>query len=404
MTMNRLLATLAAAALAAAASGPAAAAKAYGPGVSDTEIRLGQTVPLSGPVTANSIPSKAEAAYLKMINEQGGINGRKVTLVTLDDAYSPPKTVEQTRRLIEQENVLAIWSSVGTSQNLAVVNYINGKKVPHLLLLNGASPFINPSKYPWTSIWQPAYKTEARTWAHDILSKNPNARIAVLYQNDDYGKDFLNGFKETLGDKAQQMIVAVQSYETSDPTVDSQILALQGSGANTFVNISTGKFAAQAIRKAADSGWKPTQYVSSSAMSIEVILKPAGLDKAAGIMGAQFVKDPSDPRWADDPGVKEYLQWAQKYFPEENPKNILVVYGYSEAQTLVHLLKQCGDNLTRENIRDQAQRLKGVKQTMLLPGIEIGSTPARPQAIRSMQLMRFDGQYWAPMGSVINDD
>jgi len=384
------------------AASSALAEKKYGPGASDSEIKIGQTMPYSGPASSYGTIGKAEVAYLKMINEQGGINGRKINLISLDDGYSPPRTVEQIRRLVEEEQVLFTFQTLGTPPNTAIQKYMNAKKVPQLLVATGATKWGDPEHYPWTMGWQPTYQHESHIYAKYLLKNKPNAKIGILYQNDDYGKDYLKGFKEGLGDKAASMIVAEVSYEVTDPSVDTQIVTLQASGADTFFNITTPKFAAQAIRKAYDTGWRPLQFINNVSSSIASALQPAGLDKSVGLLSSQFAKDPTDPAWKDDKGIKDYLSFMKKYYPDGNPDDILNVYGYGAAQTLVQILKQCGDDLTRDNVMRQGANLKDLEVPTLLPGIRINTSPTDFYPIEQVQLMRFDGKTWVRFGELMS--
>lgn len=382
-------------------TGAVQAQKNYDPGASDTTIRIGQTLPYSGPASAYAVIGKVQAAYFRKINEEGGIHGRKVEFISLDDGYAPPKTLEVTRRLVEQEKVLLLFQSVGTPTNTAIHAYVNANKVPHLFVATGASKWNDPQNHPWTMGWQPNYQTETRIYARDILQTRPAARIAVLYQNDDYGKDALKGLKDGLGTKAASMIVAQASYEVSDPTVDSQILQLKASGADVFVNIATPKFAAQAIRKAYDTGWKPRQYLNNVSQSVGAVLMPAGLDKSVGIISGLYYKDPSDPRWTRDAGMNEWRGFMRKYLPEGNVEDALNVYGYAAARALVQVLQQCGDELTRENVMRQAANLKDFETGVELPGIRINTSRTNHAPMQAMQLARFDGKTWVPAGEII---
>jgi ABC-type branched-subunit amino acid transport system substrate-binding protein len=379
----------------------ALAQKKYDPGASDTEIKIGNIMPYSGPASAYGTIGKTDAAYFKMINDQGGINGRKINFVSLDDGYSPPKAVEDARRLVEQEQVLFIFNSLGTPSNSAIHKYMNAKKVPQLFVATGASKWNDPKDFPWTMGWQPNYQTEAATYAKHILQTKPDAKIAVLYQNDDYGKDYLKGFEDGLGAKAKTMIVAKASYETSDPTVDSQIVQLQASGANVFFNITTPKFAAQAIRKAYDIGWKPVQYLNNVSASIGSVLTPAGLDKSTGVISIQYLKDSLDPKWKDDKAMKDWYAFMAKYYPEGNVKDGSNMVGYGVAQTMVQVLKQCGDNLTRANVMKQAASLKDFRTDVLLPGIKINTSATDFAPIEAMQLVQFDGKEYKVIGDVV---
>ena len=378
------------------------AQKKYDPGASDTEIRIGQTMPYSGPASAYGAIGKVEAAYFRKINDEGGINGRKIKFISVDDGYSPPKTVEMTRRLVEQDEVLLLFQSLGTAANTAIHKYVNTKKVPHLFVATGATKWGDPKNFPWTMGWQPTYQTEARIYAKDILANHPNAKIAVLYQNDDYGKDYLKGLKEGLGDKAAKLIVKEASYEITDPTIDSQLVSLKGSGADVFVNITTPKFASLAIRKVHDLGWKPVHYLNVVSNSIGAVLAPAGFEKAVGVITSSYLKTADDPQWANDPAMKDFLAFLKKYLPEAEPADGLNVYGYSVAQTLVHVLKQCGDNLTRENVMKQAASLKNLELPLATPGVRINTGSQDYYPIESLQLARFDGKRWVPYGKVID--
>ena len=383
------------------ASTAAMAQKKYDPGASDTTIRIGQTMPYSGPASAYGTIGKVEAAYFRMINEQGGVNGRKIDFISLDDGYQPPKAVEMVRRLVEQDQVLMIFNMLGTPTNTAVHKYMNAKKVPHLFLATGATKWNDPKNFPWTMGWQPNYQTETRIYAAQILKNTPNAKIAVLYQNDDYGKDYLKGLEDGLGDKAKSMIVSKVSYEVTDPTIDSQIVALKGTGADVFVNITTPKFAAQAIRKVAEIGWKPTHYLNNVSASVGSVLQPAGLENAVGVITTLYLKDPTDPEWANDKGFLDWLAFMKKWYPEGNLADASNVYGYTVAQGLVQVLKQCGDDLTRENVMRQAANLKGLQLPMALPGIVVNTSPDDFAPFSTEQLARFDGKKWVRYGEVL---
>ena len=377
------------------------AQKKYGPGVTDTEIKIGQTMPYSGPASAYGAIGRAEMAYFQMINEQGGVNGRKIDFISLDDAYSPPKTVEQIRRLVEQEEVLFIFQSLGTPSNTAIHKYMNARKVPQLFVATGATKWGDPQNYPWTMGWQPNYQTESHLYAKFLLQKKPDARIAVLYQNDDYGKDYLKGFHDGLGKQAEKLIAKEVSYEVTDPTVDSQVVTLQASGADTLFIIATPKFAAQAIRKVYDVGWRPMTFLNNVSSSVAAVLQPAGLEKSVGLITALYLKDPTDPQWGNDPPMKTWLAWMKKYYPEGDVKDGLNVYGYAVAQTLVQSLKQCGDDLTQENVMRQAANLKNFEVPVLLPGIRINTSPSDFYPIEQVQLARFDGKRWVLFGEVL---
>jgi ABC-type branched-subunit amino acid transport system substrate-binding protein len=381
------------------AFGAQAAEKKYGPGVSDTEIKLGQTMPYSGPASAYGIEGRAEVAYFEMINEQGGVNGRKINLISLDDAFSPPKTVEATRKLVEQENVLATFSSVGTAAQTAVQKYLNAKKVPQLFVSTGATKWNDPKHFPWTTPILHLYSTEGEIYARYILDKKPDAKIAILVQNDDFGKDFVNGLKHGLGDKAKTMIVKEESYELSDPTVDSQIVALQSSGADVLFDASLGRATSQAVRKVADIGWKPLHIVVSTSVG-KPILQAAGLDKAIGIVTATPYKSAGSPAWANDPEVKRYVEFMKKYLPNEDPSNEIGFITWSWAQLMVKVLERCGDDLTRENLLRVATNLKNESSPALLPGITYNTSPTDYAPIKKLRLQRFDGADWQPITEV----
>ena len=379
----------------------AIAQKDYATGVTDTEIKLGQTMPYSGPASPYSAVGKAKSAYFKMINEQGGVNGRKINLISLDDAYSPPKTVEQTRRLVEEDHVAFIWQALGTPTNTAIQRYLNDRKIPQLFISTFASKFNDPQHFPWTMGGLSSYRAEGQIYGQYILQHHPNGRIAVLYQNDDYGKDYEQGLREGLGDKAATMIVAEATYEVSDPTVNSQIVTLQASGADVFYDVSGAKFAAQAIRKVYDIGWKPVHFLNSVSSSVAAVLKPAGLDKSTGIISVVALKDPNDPRWHDDPGYRDWLAWMKKYYPDGDIADLNIVYGYTQAQMLVEVLKQCGDNLSRPNIMAQAEQLHALALPMLLPGITLSTTPTDFQPLKQLRMAKFNGQTWEIFGEVM---
>ena len=383
------------------AASTALAEKKYDPGASDTEIKVGSTNPYSGPASAYGTIGRSEAAYFKMINDQGGINGRKIHFISLDDGYSPPRTVEQVRKLVEEEQVLLLFQTLGTPSNTAIQKYMNAKRVPQLFVATGATKWGDPQHFPWTMGWQPNYQTEMHIYARYLLQNKPSARIAVLYQNDDYGKDYLKGLHDGLGQQAEKLIVKEVSYEVTDPTVDSQIVALQASGADTLFIIATSKFAAQAIRKAYDTGWKPMTFLNNVATSVAAVLQPAGLEKSVGVITALYYKDPTDPQWANDPAMKDWLAWMKKYYPEGNVADGYNVYGYAAAQTLVQVLKQCGDYLTRENLMRQAANLKNFEIPVLLPGIKINTSPTDFYPIEQVQLARFDGKRWVLFGEML---
>jgi len=390
-----------AAAVLVAAGGLALAAGQYGPGASDTEIKIGNTMPYSGPASAYGTIGKAEAAYFNMINEQGGINGRKINFISRDDSYSPPKTVEQVRQLVEQDQVLLTFNILGTPPNTAVQGYLNDNKVPQLFVATGADKWNDPKKFPWTMGWQPSYRIEARIYGKYILKNFPNAKIAVVYQNDDFGKDYLTGLREGLGGRADKMIVATNTYETTDPTIDSQIVAVQGSGADTLLVAAIPKFAAQAIRKVADLGWKPNFFITNVSASVKSVMQPAGFDKSQGIITAGYLKDPNDVQWQNSPEYKGWLEFMKKYYSGGSLADVNNVYGYSAAETMVHVLKAAGNNLTRENIMKQAASINDLKLPMLLPGINVSTSATDFAPIKQMQLQKFEGETWKLFGGVI---
>ncbi len=399
--MGRTLALGAAVLAGALLASPAVAQKQYGPGVTDKEITLGQTMPYSGPLSAYATIGRAQAAYFDMINSEGGINGRKIKLISLDDGYSPPKTVEQTRRLVEEDNVLADFSPLGTPTNTAIQRYLNDHKVPQLFVATGATKWGDPKHFPWTMGWQPAYQTEGHIYAQYLLEHMPNAKVAILFQNDDYGKDYIKGFSDGLGDKAETMIVKKASYEATDANVESQVIALQSSGANVFFNVSSPKFAAQAIRKVHDIGWMPLQFLNSVSNSVAAVLTPAGLEASKGIITVEYLKDATDPTWRNDSGYKDWLAWMDKWYPSGDKKEVFNVYAYSTAQTVVQVLKQCGDDLTRENVMKQAANLHHLALPMLLPGITVDTSPTDWYPVKQEQLARFDGTTWVRFGQVV---
>ncbi|MHC2434536.1 ABC transporter substrate-binding protein [Bradyrhizobium sp. USDA 4451] len=395
---------LAATALAIALSVTSATAqKKYDIGATDTEIKIGQTVPFSGPASAYAGIGKTQAAYLKMINDSGGINGRKLNLIQYDDAYSPPKAVEQVRKLVEGDEVLFTFQIIGTPSNAAVQKYLNAKKVPQLLASTGASRFSDPQNAPWTIAFNPNYQSEGRIYAKYILANHPNAKIGIFYQNDDLGRDYIAGLKSGLGDKAASMIVAEVSYELTDPTVDSQIVKLKAAGVDLVYDASTPKFAAQAIRKIADLDWHPVHILDINASPVSATLKPAGLDISKGIISTNYGKDPADPQWKDDPGVKAYFAFMDKYYPEGDKLNTVNTYGYSTAELLVQVLKQCGDDLTRENLMKQVTSLKKFVPSLALPGMSITTGPNDYRINKQMQMMKFNGERWELFGPIIED-
>jgi ABC-type branched-subunit amino acid transport system substrate-binding protein len=402
---NRITIAWAAAFAVLVASGSGALAqKKYDTGATDTEIRIGNIMPYSGPASAYGVIGKTEAAYFKKINDAGGINGRKINFISYDDSYSPPKTVEQARKLVESDEVLFIFNPLGTPPNSAIHKYMNAKKVPQLFVATGASKWNDPKDFPWTMGWQPNYQSEARIYAKYILKEKPNAKIAVLYQNDDYGKDYLKGLKDGLGARAASMIIVEESFETTEPTIDNHIVKLKSSGADVFVDIGTPKFAAQAIKKVAEIDWKPLHILNNVSASVGSVIKPAGYENAQGIISAAYLKDVSDPQWDNDPGMKQFLDFLAKDFPEGNKLDGSTVVGYGVSQTLVQVLKQCGDDLTRENVMKQAANLKDFRTEVLLPGIKINTSATDFAPIGQLQLMQFKGERWVLFGDIISGD
>jgi ABC-type branched-subunit amino acid transport system substrate-binding protein len=381
----------------------ASAQKKYDLGATDTEIKLGNIVPYSGPASAFGSVGKVQAAYFKMINEQGGINGRKINYISYDDGYSPPKAVEQARKLVESDEVLAMFAVLGTASNSAVQKYLNAKKVPQLFVVSGATRWNDPKNFPWTIGYLPSYQAEARIYAKYILNELPGGKIAVLYQNDDLGKDYLRGLHDGLGDKAS-MIVIEEPYEVSQPTVDSSIAKMKSTGADVFVNFSTPKFAAQAIKKVAELNWKPLQFVSNVSISTANVIRPAGFESAQGVISAAYVKDPTDPQWDNDPGMMAYHQFLAKYLPETSRADSSAMTGYNIALTMAEVLKRCGDNLTRENLMKQAAGLSDFEQGSLLPGIKVNTGPHDYAPIEQLQLMRFQGEHWILFGEVLSGE
>jgi len=400
----RLAALSAALALLGATSVNAADQKKYDVGATDTEIKIGNIMPYSGPASSYSVIGKTEAAYFNKINAEGGINGRKINFISYDDGYSPPKTVEQARKLVESDEVLLIFNSLGTPPNSAIQKYMNLKKVPQLFVATGATKWNDPRAFPWTMGWQPSYQSETQIYAKYILKNYPNARIGVLYQNDDYGKDYLKGLKDGLGAKAASMIVAEESYETTEPTIDSHILNLKASGADVFVDLSIPKFAAQAIKKAAEIEWKPVHFLNSVSSSITATIKPAGFDNAQGIITAEYLKDPTDPQWKDDPEIKTWNAFLDKYYPEANRADAFVIYGYAVAQSMVQVLKRCGDDLTRANVMQQAASMHDAVVAGLLPGMKINTSPTDFAPISQLQLAKLKGDTWERFGDIISSD
>jgi len=403
ITRLRLAALSAVAIFGVAVSGSALAQKKYDTGATDTEIKIGNIMPYSGPASSYGLIGKTEEAYFKMINDQGGINGRKINFITYDDGYSPPKAVEQARKLVESDEVLVVFNPLGTPSNSAIQKYLNSKKVPQLFVATGAAKWNDPKGFPWTMGWQPSYQSEAQIYAKYILKEKPNAKIAVLYQNDDFGKDYLKGLKDGLGAKAS-MIITEESYETTEPTIDSHIVKLKSTGADVFLSITTPKFAAQAIKKIAEIEWKPLQIVANVSASVGSVLQPAGFENAQGLLSAAYAKDGADPQWNDDPGMKKWSAFIDKYMPGANRSDGNLVYGYGVAQTLVETLRLCGDDLTRANVMKQAASLKDFTPDTLIPGVKINTSATDFAPLSQLQMMRFKGEKWELFGDIISGD
>jgi len=401
---SRLAVFSATVAVLAATSTGAFAQKKYDTGATDKEIKIGNIMPYSGPASAYGVIGKTEQAYFNKINAEGGINGRKINFVSYDDGYSPPKAVEQARKLVESDEVLLVYGPLGTPSNSAIQKYMNAKKVPHLFLATGATKWNDPKEFPWTMGWQPNYQSEGRIYAKYILKEKPAGKIGILYQNDDYGKDYVKGLKDGLGAKAASMIIAEESYETAEPTIDSHVVALKSKGADIFISIATPKFAAQSIKKVAELQWKPMFILNNVSASVGSVIKPAGFDNSQDIISAAYAKDATDPQWKDDAGMKAFDAFLVKYFPEGNRADGSVMYGYNSAQTLVHVLKACGDNLTRANIMKQAASMKNLELGGLLPGIKINTSATDFAPISQMQLMKFKGETWVRFGEIISGD
>ena len=402
-TRRRILATRTTLA-ASFASSKLSAQRRYDPGASDTEIKLGHTSPYSGPLSAFSVAGKATTAYFNMINAAGGINGRKIKFISYDDGYQPPKTVEMVRKLVESDEVLMIFQLLGTPTNIAIQKYLNQKQIPQLFIFSGASRFGDPKNYPWTMGWQPDYATEGGVYAKHILASGKDARIGILFQNDDSGKDGVIGFQKALGKQNEKLIVAIASYEVTDPTVDSQIIQLKNAGANVFLNLSSPKFAAQGIRKAYDLAWRPVHYLTSPSASVQSVMKPAGFEAGQDIMTIAYLKDPTDPQWANDPEFLEWKRWMERWNPTASLADTLNVYPYALTATLVEVLKRCGDELTRANVMKQASNLRGLHVPMLLPGITINTSPTDFYPIQSLRLARFKGETWELFGDIISNE
>jgi branched-chain amino acid transport system substrate-binding protein len=387
----------------AAANGSALAQKKYDTGATDTEIKIGHIVPYSGPASAYGIIGKTEEAYFKMINENGGIKGRKIKFISYDDAYSPPKAVEQVRKLVESDEVLLVFNALGTPSNTAIQKYLNSKKVPQLFVATGATKWNDPTHFPWTIGWQPSYQSEARIYAKFLMKEKPDAKIAVLYQNDDFGKDYLKGLKDGFAGKASA-IIAEESYEVSEPTIDNHIVKLKASGADVLISITTPKFAAQTIKKMAEVDWKALQIVANVSTSVGAVMKPAGFENGQGVLSAHYAKDAGDAQWKDDPGMKKFLAFLDKHYPDADRTNSQVIYGYGAAQTLTKILEMSGDDLTRANIMKQAANLKDFTPDTLLPGIKINTSATDFAPIEQLQMMRFKGEKWEMFGDVISGE
>src|SRR6202048_641797 len=387
-----------------ATSGGALAQKKYDTGATDTEVKIGNIMPYSGPASAYGVIGKIEDAYFKMINEQGGVNGRKINFISYDDGYSPPKAVEQARKLVESDEVLFVFGPLGTPSNKAIQKYLNSKKVPQLFVATGGTQFGDPKDFPWTMGWQPPYQSEGRIYAKYLLKEKPDAKIAIMYQNDDFGKDLLKGLKDGLGDKASSMIVAEESYEVSEPTIDSHIVKLKSTGADVYFSMTTPKFAAQSIKRVAELGWKPMYFQSNVGASVGSVLQPAGFENAQGILSAAYAKDGSDAQWDNDEGMKKFYAFLAKYAPEANKNDGSVVFGYGQAQTMVQVLKQAGDNLTRDNIMKKAASPKDLTLDTLLPGVKVNTSATDFYPIEQLQMMRFQGQKWDLFGPVISGE
>jgi len=386
------------------AATPASAQKKYDIGATDTEIKIGNTIAYSGPASNYGVIAKAEAAYFNKINAEGGVNGRKINFISYDDAYSPPKTVEQIRKLVEGDEVLFTFNTLGTPPNTAIQSYMNKKGVPQLFVGTGATKWGDPEHFPWTMGWQPTYQAEGRIYAKYILQNVPDAKIAIMYQNDDYGKDYVKGLKDGLGDKAKSLIVAEDSYETSEPTIDSHIVKLAASGANIFFDVTIAKYSAQSIKKIHEIGWKPLHVLNGVSTSIGAVMKPAGLEASQGVLSSAYLMDPTDPQWKNQPGMKEWFAFMEKWNPSADRTDAFNIYGYALARTMVQVLKQCGDNLTRENIMKQAASLKDFEPGVLLPGIKINTSPTDFYPIEQEQLMRFKGDTWELFGPVLSGE
>jgi len=384
-------------------SGGALAQKKYDTGATDTEIKIGNIMPYSGPASAYGVIGKTEAAYFNKINAEGGINGRKINFISYDDGYSPPKAVEQARKLVESDEVLLIFNPLGTPSNSAIQKYMNAKKVPQLFAASGATKWNDPKDFPWTMGWQPSYQSEAHIYAKYLMKEKPGGKIAILYQNDDFGKDYVKGLRDALGAKSS-MIVAAESYETTEPTIDDHIVKLKASGADVFISITTPKFAAQAIKKVAEIQWTPLHILSNVSASVGGVIQPAGYENSQGILSAAYAKDGADPQWDNDPGMKKFYAFLEKYYPDGNKLDGSVVYGYGAAQTMARVIEMCGDNLTRENVMKQAASLKDFAPDTLLPGVKINTSATDFAPIEQLQMMRFKGEKWDLFGDIISGE
>jgi len=403
MRSCQLHAVALAAAVFALSSSAALAQKKYDTGASDAEIKIGNIMPYSGPASAYGVIGKTEQAYFNKINAEGGINGRKIKFISYDDGYSPPKAVEQARKLVESDEVLLIFNSLGTPSNSAIEKYMNARKVPQLFVATGATKWNDPKDFPWTMGWQPSYQSEAHIYAKYLIKEKPDGKIAVLYQNDDFGKDYLKGLKDGLGEKAS-MIIAEESYEATEPSIDGHVVKLRAAGADVFISITTPKFAAQAIKKLAEIDWHPLHIVSNVSASVGGVMQPAGYENAQGLLSAAYAKDGADPQWDSDPGMRKFFEFLAKYYPDANKLDGSLVYGYGVAQTLVQVLKQCGDDLTRENVMKQAASLKDFETDTLLPGVKINTSPTDFAPISQLKMMRFKGEKWDLFGEIISAD
>ena len=385
-------------------SGTVFAQKKYDSGATDTEIKIGNIVPYSGPASAYGVIGKTEEAYFKMINDRGGINGRKVNFVTYDDGYSPPKAVEQVRRLVENDEVLAVFNPLGTPSNTAIQKYLNAKKIPQLFVATGATKWNDPKNFPWTMGWQPSYQSEAQIYAKWLMKEKPDAKIAVFYQNDDFGKDYLKGIKEGLGAKATSMIIMEESYEVSEPSIDGHIVKIKAANPDTLLIFATPKFGAQTIKKTAELSWKPLQIITNVSISTGSVMRPAGLENAQGVLSAAYAKDGTDPQWNNDPGMKKWSDFLDKYMSGADKTDTSIVYGYGVAQTLAKVLEMCGDDLTRANVMKQAASLKDFVPDTLLPGVKINTSATDFAPISQLQMQRFKGEKWEQFGEILNGD